>query len=165
MVKRDFQHVIPASDIGNALADLQNTLFNEPIPDAMKECEEQVRKGVSANFTRGGNAETQWPPRKHHGHPTKDKGRSGYAGHPLLIDMGDLYEAATADGGAGHVKEIEGRRMASGVNLDTIPYAAVHNFGGGNNIPQREYMLIDEKFVDACEDIVTEALVDLIGAE
>lgn len=106
-----------------------------------------ILQNVRDNFTSSVSPDgVQWPARKIVGD-----------GHPLLIDTGALLQAATG-GGAGHVSQIGPRSMALGVD-ESIPYAAIHNYGGETRpMPQREYMGASE----ATEEEIAEALADYL---
>lgn len=119
--------------------------IGEDFTEALLDCKEPIAENIEDNFqqsqTAGGSP---WPPRKDPA-PT----------HPLLILSGDLKAAAIY----GNVDRIEGgRELVFGVSKDTIPYAAVHQYGWPEqNIAQREYMGVSEITVDKCAEIVLDS--------
>ena len=91
-------------------------------------------------------------------------------GHPLLIESGDLMQAAT--GGAHSIMVIDGRVLTLGVDGNAIPYAAIHNYGGQFSaqdgsmhvMPQREYLgMNDARLQEADQVIASGCLVVLFG--
>ena len=101
-----------------------------------------IRADVQSNFdnaqTAGGQA---WPRRK----DSKP--------HPLLKLSGAL-EAASVGTGANHIEEISNNELTFGVR--GVPYAAVQQEGGGNNIPAREYMAVSEDTVDQLAEMAAD---------
>lgn len=112
--------------------------------DALKYCaNEIIRPKVADNFNQAATAGgTPWPP---HAPSTVRR----YGPHPLLILSGAMSEAAVTDGASGHVERISPDGLDFGVDLDTIPYARVHQEGyPEKNIPQREYLAVGADELD-----------------
>lgn len=144
---------IDAKDFARTVTSLATVLANAPAGDLMRELLYMTHEAQAANFTMAqSGAGEQWPLRKYHGHPIKDKGRSGYPGHPLLIDTGDLYLSVTSTSGPDHVGEILDRAFTSGTDL---PYAGFMEFGT-DKIPARPFIGIGEEPVAAMADKVSE---------
>ena len=71
---------------------------------------------------------------------------------PTLVASGRLFDSlvnASNDG----VNIMEPKRLRWGTS---IPYAAVHNFGGGNNIPRRSFLGISEDQKKVFKSLITE---------
>jgi len=112
---------------------------------------DQALQGIRDNFTSSADPDNQsWPARKVVGD-----------GHPLLIDTGKLMQAATG-GGAGRLSQVTSRELALGVNPSVVPYAAVHN-NGGSKMPKREYMGNRPERLDAIEEIIADAGLEILG--
>ena len=124
------------------------------VPEALRDCEPLVSGAIMENFLGSKSPDgTTWPPRKNPGD-----------GHPLLIETGALMLAATTPGTAGHVSRVEGDSLVVGVDKDGgiggIPGAGVHNYGfAERNVPQREFMGIDEDTADACGEVIADKLL------
>ena len=105
-----------------------------------------VRRGIRDNFVWKSSPRGQaWPERQRLGD-----------GHPLLIDTGRLYNAATGQG-AGSVTRVEPREVAVGVDSAVVPYAAAHNFGvPARNLPQREYIGVRVDLLNAVDTVVAD---------
>lgn len=90
-----------------------------------------VKNSVQHNFDVGGRPES-WPPRK------DDKP------HKLLIKTGKLKNSIYVE------------QQRDSVSVGTrVPYQATHNFGDpGRNIPQREYLLVQEQDKNRIIDII-----------
>ncbi len=130
--------------------------------DILQKVDPIVRAGISDNFTRGGSPEGAWPRRKHHGHPTRDRGRSGYPGHPLLIDLGGLFLAATQDGGGGHVRRIANNELETGIeggSGDDDPFVRgmAHNFGT-SSLPRREFMVLGDDRIEQIDALILDMI-------
>lgn len=138
------------ADIGAALADgdLESTLRDQVRPIMLQ----SVRDNFNSSTDADGNA---WPARKIIGD-----------GHPLLIDRGDLMQAATG-GGSGHVTEADARSISIGVEKvpgSSLMGAAVHQFGyPPKNIPPRPYLEVRDEALDKIDEIIADAGLDLIG--
>lgn len=145
---------LEASEVRGFLQGLTDALANSPAPETLEKCRPVTLQGVRDNFNSSADPDNiDWPPRKPN--PKDD-------GHPLLIDTGALMQAATG-GGAGSIKENDGRQLAVGVDSNTIPYAAIHNFGG-KRTPQREYMGVDDEIADQIAEIIEDnILLELVG--
>lgn len=116
---------------------------------------ETMRKGFSANFTRQGSPDSPWPPRKN----PKDGGRSKWPGHPLLIDLGDLY-GATAQTDMGHIERVAPRSLDIGVDGTKIKYAFAQNYGyAPRNLPPREFLVVEEAVLRAIDNSVADRLL------
>jgi phage gpG-like protein len=59
--------------------------------------------------------------------------------YPILRATGKLERSVTERGGPGNITIIGDRFAVVGT---FIPYAAVHQFGGGNNIPSRPFIFV-----------------------
>lgn len=145
-MKADAQTIVPAAQFGAEVQKMVQALGYGSFAPAFEECIELAHANIAQNFflseTAGGDG---WPPRKVIGD-----------GHPLLIDTGLLFGAATGEGD-GAVKEVGYRDASIGVDAGTVPYAAAHNFGyPENNLPQREF----EDVSDATANEMAERIAD-----
>lgn len=115
-------------------------------PMPMAELVDLAQQSVIKNFESSTNPDgVVWEPRKHIGD-----------GHPLLIDTGTLFGAATGLGAGGMVS-IGNREAAIGVDGSIVPYAAIHNNGGETRpMPQREYMGMREEDIQAAEGLLAD---------
>jgi phage gpG-like protein len=147
---------IPVAQLARELASMGERIKSDSLASPLRECDRIVKQGVRDNFTSSASPDNQnWRPRKK---------RKNDDGHPLLVDTGDLLQAATG-GGPGHVSRVEDRSVAVGVNLDTVPYARAHNYGyASGNLPQREFLGMREERVDECEEAVGDyVMAEVIG--
>ena len=114
-----------------------------------------VQAGIRKNFdmARGPDGRA-WPPRKNPGD-----------GHPLLIDTGALVKSVTKRGPGGILK-VRNRSVligTDGVNSDGgIRAAAIHN-RGGSNMPQREFMGLDDETLDEIGETIADFFMEKIG--
>jgi phage gpG-like protein len=137
------------AEFGKYADDVADKVANDPLDEAIEEAYAAVLQNIRDNFTSsatpGGDP---WPERKIAGD-----------GHPLLMDTGDLIQAATG-GGSGHVVKLEPRSLLAGVDVEAIPYAATHQFGDSTrNIPSREYLGAgEETLIDIGEAIADNGL-------
>ncbi|MFA5752634.1 MAG: hypothetical protein WC910_06165 [Bacteroidales bacterium] len=118
------------------------------IERGLQRCLPVVKEGVSANFEGSVDPDgNPWPPRKIEGD-----------GHPLLIQSGELKAAATG----GHIAEVNKDELRIGVDKGAggggIPGAGSHNYGYGA-VPQREFMGLNEEYLDKCQDILAEEVM------
>lgn len=135
---------IEMESFGVYLMEVENSIDGDEMSDVLAEVYGMILQNVRDNFTSsitpGGEA---WPERKVIGD-----------GHPLLIETGDLMQAATG-GGVGHVKVIEPRMVEMGVEIASIKYAATHQFGDpSRNIPSREYFGASEDTLDEIGEVL-----------
>jgi phage gpG-like protein len=90
---------------------------------------------MPASFkSRGGIMNAKWPAYSPRYWAWKRKAAPGKA---MLRLTDDLFNAT--QGGPGWFEKLGKQKMEFGVRGGTIPYALVHQEGGGNNIPQRAY--------------------------
>lgn len=117
----------------------------------------RVLEGIDELFSLAQSPDGEsWPPRKEVGD-----------GHALLIDTTALKSAATGVG-AGSVKRVESDTLIVGVDKDTslggIPGAGVHNYGfPQRNIPQREFLGLNESAADDCANIIADLCLDKLN--
>jgi len=99
---------------------------------------------------------------------------ANFPGEPLLQLRHTLFLAATQTGAAGNITDITKRYLEFGVDLNKVPYARVHDFGGkagrGSRMPKREYMFLgtkgqDEAAQSAARFLWDEGLAGRPGAE
>jgi phage gpG-like protein len=135
----------------NGVVDQFNTA---PFPEAMEAVTPLVLQKVRDNFNSSATPDGQnWPERKP---------RKGDDGHPLLIESGDMMQAAVGQG-QGHLHLNAGRGLILGVDGQVIPYAAAQNFGyPPNNLPSREYYGINEETELACVDPIRDAVTEKV---
>ncbi len=114
-----------------------------PILVAMVGVGEQA---VRDNFTSSATpSDSNWLPRKIDGD-----------GHPLLIDKGNLLQAATG-GGAGHIARVFENTAEIGVDLTIVAYARAHNYGNpARRLPQREFLGMREERQAEAEELLGE---------
>jgi len=153
------RNVIEFEELEAHFWDISDALENgdfEPVfrSDVRGELLGAVRDNFNSSTDAAGNA---WPARKIVGD-----------GHPLLIDRGDLMQAATG-GGPGHVTEIDARSIAIGVDKEggsarSLRGAAVHQFGyPPRNIPARPYLEADQEALDRIEEQIADFGLSLLG--
>lgn len=131
--------------------------FGRDLEHPIAACKDRVMEGFYDNFqnerTPGAG---RWPKRKR---PKPD--------HPLLQKTGALMRAVIG-AGAGHVERITSLDgiaqleigVDKGVNQGGLPGAAVHNFGyPKKNIPQREYLALNNEAVKDCAGIMADVMV------
>lgn len=120
----------------------------------LEACKEPIRAGVADIFEQQVDSSgSHWPPHA----PLTVK---LHGPHPLLILSGKMHAAAL--GGSGATEGNSGDELQLGIDAEAIPYAAVHQTGGGNNIPQREFFYVTEQALDACAEIVADHAVSLL---
>ena len=125
------------------------------VPSALEECKPHVLENIAEHFVTGTSPDGEsWAPRKNPGD-----------GHPLLVETGALAYAATTEGFPGHVSRIEGDTLIVGVDKDGgvggIPGAGAHNYGfPEKQIPQREFLGIDEETSDLCEEVLVNKVLN-----
>lgn len=117
-----------------------------PLDETLEACRLVLQQGVREGFNSSADPETgaSWPPRKVEGD-----------GHPLLVDTGKMMQAATG-GGAGGIKEVDGRSLTIGVRGSSVPYASIHQEGSAR-MPQRRFLSASEKTLDECGDLIADA--------
>lgn len=94
-------------------------------------------QGIEDNFMRAqGPSGAAWLPRKDN------------LPHPLLIHLGNLLEGLRDTGNAGHILMVGWRSLTTGVSSEVVPYAPIHEFGGGR-VPARPYMYATPAVQDA----------------
>lgn len=112
-----------------------------------------LRRAFARNFSQTASTAGPWPPRKNVGD-----------GHPLLDDTGRLKAGATEQGAAGHIAEYGDRQMSEGIDGDVIAYAAAHNFGyPPRNLPERQFIDVDDVDLEECDEIIADYGLDLMG--
>lgn len=76
-------------------------------------------------------------------------------GHPILVDKGNLLQAATG-GGAGHISQIMPRELVLGVRGDVS--GAIYHAEGTSRMPARPFMGATE----STEEKIGEQLADFV---
>jgi len=138
------ERVIDLSDLGADLEAVGSVLdagsFAEELRGPVRGV---VYAGIGENFASSRSADGQaWPARQVLGD-----------GHPLLIQSGQLLEAATGQG-AGSIVEVSDRELVVGVEL---VHAPTHQFGRAKaNIPARPYLGVSEDKLDTIGDMLSE---------
>lgn len=94
---------------------------------------EEVRQSYESEIDPDGGA---WPALSPKYAEYKDRVRPGKA----MLHFDDALFASLGFRTEGTAAEIG--------SIGGPPYAAVHNFGGGNNIPQREYAGVSDAFIE-----------------
>jgi phage gpG-like protein len=127
--------------------------FMAPMNDIVDQCYRPVIQSIRDAFNSSASPYgSAWPPRKITGD-----------GHPLLMDKGNLIQAATG-GGPGHVHDVEtteggGADLCVGVSLDVIPYARAQALGySPRNLPARNFLGLSDQQADVCEKIISEGM-------
>lgn len=152
-MKRDATTDVPAEQLGNEIAEMVDSLRHGSFEPALKECIELAHHSIGVNFAseaspHGGG----WTPRKEPGD-----------GHPLLIESGKLFQAATSSFGEGHAGEVGDREASTGIDAGAVPYAATQNFGRPEaNIPARQFEDVDDRTVGAMLEIVADRGIELL---
>lgn len=128
--------------LSELIADIVGSSYEEPFREMIPVAQQAMRDNFTASATPDNE---DWPARKIQGD-----------GHPLLIETGALEQAAVG-GGAGTIAWVGNQDVALGVDGQTVPYAATHNFGDPDrNIPEREFAGLHEMAEDECEDILAD---------
>lgn len=140
---------IRAEEFSDYLTVVASDFESKSLRPVIDECVPILRQSVRDNFTSSASPDNVgWVPRKKIGD-----------GHPLLVESGDLMQAAVGTG-SGSVSEADDRSVTIGVKGDVIRYAAIHNFGGVTRpMPQREFMGAKEERLVECADIMAEYIV------
>lgn len=143
---------VPIEKIGEDVAGITSVLSTADLRQALSEVRRLALQGIRDNFTSSsGPLGKPWPPRRVAGD-----------GHPLLMDSGDMLQAAVGTG-AGHVSRQEPRSLELGVSLDVVPYAAAQNYGyGPGNLPQREYLGVKQPKLAECDAVLANFIDNLI---
>lgn len=152
---------INVEDIERHCAELATALDSADLSPVLAAVRPIAMQAHRDNFTSSASPDgATWQDRKRVGD-----------GHPLLIDTGDLLQAATG-GGAGTIVIIVDREMTLGVDGATIPYAAIHNYGGtlhwyngeqrGADMPQREFLGMSELRLIEADRVVTEGVFRIV---
>jgi phage gpG-like protein len=138
---------VPAEKLVAECRQMAGALERGSFAPAFRDSIELAHKSIGQNFAAEAAPHgAGWPPRKEEGD-----------GHPLLIESGELFQAATSDFGSGSVNMIGDREASTGVDPLEVPYAATQNFGDAErNIPAREF----EDPSDAALDEMAERLAD-----
>jgi phage gpG-like protein len=125
------------------------TKTTQILEEGLRRCLPIVKDGIRFNFDSATDPDgVGWPARSVQGD-----------GHPLLVDTGQLRDAATG----GHIADVDGDTLRVGVDKGGggggIPGAAVHNYGFGK-IPKREYLGLREEFIEKCQEQLTNAMME-----
>lgn len=121
--------------------------------EALHGCVKILHEGFETNFLRAEDASgASWPVRKDD------------LPHPLLILHGDLIEAARDVGNPNNLLHVDDRELVTGISGSGVPYAATHNYGR-ENIPQREFLYANEEVQEACEEVMADALLEMMFPE
>lgn len=150
-MKRDATTDVRADQLGSETSEMVQALNYGSFAPAFKQCIDLVHKRIGVNFASASSPNGgEWAPRKKQGD-----------GHPLLIDTGTLFQAATSDFGAGSFSDISAREASTGVDAGEVPYAATHNFGDpSRNIPQREFEDVDEETLDQAAELMADFAIE-----
>lgn len=147
-----------AEDMPDAMYNLTVELMAGPYTEPLAKCEAVARQAIRDNFTSSARPDnTNWPPRKRQGD-----------GHPLLIDKGNLLQAAVGSGAGSQSEQSQDtsgeHELILSIDAETIPYAATHQYGSRKrNIPEREYFGMHEEAVDEAESIIADFVAEKIG--
>jgi phage gpG-like protein len=120
-----------------------------------EELQSIVLEGQAENFVQQSDPNgTPWPLRVFHGHPILDRGRSGIPGHPVLYDLGDLFDSIVNKSAENHVETALDRVFATGTN---IFYGADHEYGvPERNLPARPFIGIGEPYIERLGDSIAD---------
>ncbi len=144
---------IQAENFAGTLTAMVNALANAPANELIDGLKTVVHQAHAANFTNAADSSgSAWQLRKYHGDPLKDLGRSGYPGHPLLIDLGVLFQSVTSEFGQDHIGETLDRAFSTGTDL---PYAAYHEYGT-DKLPQRSFIGVSDGSLDQMQGMVSD---------
>lgn len=80
-------------------------------------------------------------------------------GHPILVDKGDLLQAATG-GGPGHISQIAARELVLGVQGDVS--GAIYHTTGTSRMPARPFMGAKESTEEIIEDRLADFVLDRV---
>lgn len=128
---------IGAGNVKKLLADAQERMRDLSSP--LKQGGNLMLRSMGRNFKSGGRP--LWRPLK--AATARFKARNGYSPLPLTRS-GALQRSVTF--------AVRNRnRLAIGTS---IPYGAVHQFGGGNNIPKRPYLVFQKEDLKNIERLV-----------
>lgn len=138
-----------------AVAAWQQSLHNlieafEPGSDAIiegfLEADRILSDGYQENFyNQVDDAGTPWPPRK------------DSLPHPLLIKTGLMFRAATDTQSPGHLTDIQGDTLISGISGSFVPYAIFHHMGT-RVMPSRRVIYASEQTLNRIEEAFADAL-------
>lgn len=162
MMKRTALAVTPATQFAALARDIVRDFENGDLSEPLKECAQIADKAFARNFAAQASPDGgPWPARK-----KKGTGKIGEqdAGHPLLIQSGDLFEAATSPFGRGHIEDVGRMSAEIGVDLDDVPYARAQNYGRTEiNLPAREFEDLTEDEQAQCDEIMADYLTELMS--
>lgn len=125
------------SEVNKLLSDARERMRDLTIP--LRKAGLVMLRSIDMNFKSGGLPQ---PWRRLRPATVRFKARNGYSPLPLTRS-GALRRSVTFN--------VRGNKLAIGTS---IPYGAVHQFGGGNNIPKRPYLLFKNDDVDKIERLV-----------
>jgi phage gpG-like protein len=139
---------IEVDELRGALAGMVNDLNHDPFTEALLDCRDPIGRGVAEIFIqKEGSSGERWP---EHAPATIAR----YGPHELLILLGILVRSVTESGEEGHIERIEDRSLTWGTDLI---YAATHQYGDmSRNIPQREFLYLNDKIADECQEIISD---------
>lgn len=142
--------IIQSERLSEYMEDAFQHLEDGPMPMGL--LVDLAQQSVIKNFETSSDPEgIPWAPRKNPGD-----------GHPLLIDTGTLFGAASGLG-EGRIIEIGKREATVGVEGTAVPYAAIHNNGGETRpMPQREYMGMREEDIVQAEEVLADFCLERV---
>lgn len=151
---------IPFDEFSQHLARMGEALEQADWTELWKEeLKAIVLEGQAENFVMQTDPSGQpWQLRRYHGDPIRDRGRSGIPGHPVLTDLGDLFDSIVNEGASNHVEEAIKNEFKTGTNIE---YAWEHEYGQGQ--AERPFIGIREEFIDRLEAAVADHAQALIA--
>lgn len=127
--------------------DFESASLERPLNESLS----VLQQGFESNFERAMGPNGPWLPRK----DTKP--------HPLLILTGAMLMSVRDNGLAGHIQMVGYRMATTGINGAVVPYAAVHQFGGGR-VPARTFHYADQETLDKVTTVFADqAFIILVG--
>ncbi len=80
-------------------------------------------------------------------------------GHPILVDKGDLLQAATG-GGPGHISQVSPQELVLGVQGDIS--GAIYHAEGTSRMPARPFMGATESTEEKIEERLADFILDKV---
>lgn len=132
-----------ASELGN----LERTLSNPPLAEALERVLPNVREGIADNFAQSRSPDgIPWAPRKSGGD------------WPLLIKTGEMMRSVTTDGGNGFT-DISPESLTIGSHVE---YYGFHE-DGTSRMPARPSLGLSEDALDKVGEVLADAILDELG--
>lgn len=141
--------MIQFEDLASEVSGIVDRLERASFRDALVEAGKAFGEEVAGNFERNEDSEGQpWAPHA----PLTVK---LYGPHPLLRLTWAMHAAAIDLNNEAAKYLLEDRVITIGIDGNELPYAAVHDQGGGR-IPKREFFYLNEQSQDRVGEVLEE---------